>query len=314
MHCKNTSIITVTSIAVFFQGMLGAGAQTNEASIAARAADEALERGSEASPDPWVAVNSAQLFSRPTVGEKLKIGLETGAEDSLISASIMPFTLLANRVEVLDGLQFLGSYGMTSTTASFGLKYSYSFRNNFSSEDLDRIIGICEQQNLGPDDCEKAEDEALDTLQNGRWAFSIGAGGSYSFVSETLPKWAVNASADTIFFQQLTVILNADLESTAQATSDRRLTAGGGATVGYAIEAWDNHPIELAVTAKLLACASGCGEDSSVIRFGPRISVGLTKETVLAGALSWEGTGSRLDDAIGSIALAHSFGVDPASN
>lgn len=301
--------------------------------IRARTTDHARERGATAGLDPWSAPSVLQLFGRPSLDEGLKLSLEASEKDTVLGVAVSPDILAFTDSLFLRGLQLTGAYGVTSTTASFGLKWSISWRDTqlFDDEDMATVFAAGEAEYevcvapaatatsaaavtaiiIGCEDAKaKAEDAVIEDLRHGRWAFAIGASATHDFAREEWSKIVVGLSGDVPLAGLVEIVVNLGLESVV-APAGRRWSMGGGGALSVPITAWDEHPIDIAAAVSVLACAGGCDDPAATIRFGPRVSVALTDDAVLAAAVSWDGTGDDLGKAFASLALSHSFGLEP---
>ena len=294
--------------------------------------EAAVDRRAQAFADPWTFTGSAQLFSRPTFGERFKLSSENSRSGTVFSVAASPAALANPLMEnrLLWGTQLLATASPDSKEVTLGAKVNYNFGDarGFTSVDLRKLEATA---NTSSDDCMKGgreEDETnlqrlqrctdeetkgrkrlLEELRHLKPLVSLGVVGGRNFSTQRWGKFAANLAVELPLWDA-SLVMNVDAENT-ELTVDRRRWASSGtlaATWNPTVPLLPN-PMLLSVAGKYTACLVDCDPSASTVRFGPTLGYSVTRNTLLEASLTWEARNNTVGDPFLGVALSHSFGL-----
>ncbi|HEY8211010.1 MAG TPA: hypothetical protein VIG99_26185, partial [Myxococcaceae bacterium] len=277
-------------------------------------ADNAEKRGSQAAPDPWSVSSSAQLFSRPTVGEAFKLsiqGIENG--ESTLSASIS-----GSAFKIYDpytnGLQLSVAYTPTLQATDIGLKWNVSLQDTrtfmlqgIGREAYEKCLAGYGNRPLTPDEQAHCADESANAISKKRGempAFSVGAAYTKQGPNRVLK---ANVALEQPM-KPISIVFNGDF----QTNLDGAFTGGLGGMVAF--RPWGDWPLELSAGVKGTYCGGvTCTLPGVTLEASPVMSV-VIKDTVVSASLTIRSRGVdpvvalKTMERVGGIAISYSFG------
>lgn len=295
--------------------------------------ESAVERRSQAFAEPWTLMESAQLFSRPTFGERFKVSSERTQMGTVFSVVASPVAIAQPFMEnrLLWGTQVLASVAPDTREVTLGAKVNYNFADarSFSPGELTRLaaagntaFNACMNGGRQEDETDlqrlqrctdeetKGLEPVLEELSDFKPLVSLGVVGGRNFSTHRWGKFAANLAVE-LPFRDASLVVNVDAVST-ELTVDRRRWTGSGtlaATWNPAVPYIPN-PVQLSVAGQYTACLRDCDPSASAVRFGPQVGYPVTRNTLVAASLTWEARDNTIGDAFLGLALSHSFGLE----